>query len=135
MVTPPQLKAVFSRDPVLLSHARFIGEFLPPVPIGKEHLQLLFFAIAAILYWPLLFIAEIVTSLLYPLIDSFYPVTHRIWSAVIVSTFSLFCIPIAATSVWLFYEKSFGNSLLTVCIVLFLFFFFFALWLPQIERR
>jgi hypothetical protein len=121
---PPLFKALFAKGDVLLSSARFIGGYLPPVPVGKEYLQITFFAIAAVFYFPLLALAEAITSLLYPIIDSFHQVTYRIWSAVTMITFFLFCIPVAATSIWLFYEKSFQDSLLTVLFALLLAFVF-----------
>ncbi|MDT9002479.1 hypothetical protein RQP53_24620 [Paucibacter sp. APW11] len=121
---PPLFKALFSKGEVLLSQARFIGESLPPIPVGKDYLQITFFLIAAVLYWPLLALSEAITSMLHPLIDSFRPVTHRIWSAVTMLVFFLFCIPVAATSIWLFYEKSFQDALLTVLLALFLAFAF-----------
>lgn len=129
---PPLLKALFSKNEVLLSQARFIGESLPPVPVGKDYLQITFFLVAAVLYWPLLLLAEGVASLLYPLIDSFHPVTYRVWSAVTMLAFLLFCIPVAATSIWLFYEKSFQEAFFTVLGALFLAFVFGQ---AQAERR
>jgi hypothetical protein len=85
---------------------------------------LTFFAIAAAIYLPLLFLAEGITSILQPLIDSFHQVTYQLWSAVTMLIFFLFCIPVAATSIWLFYEKSFQDSLITVLLALFLAFAF-----------
>ena len=121
---PPLFKALFSKTDVLLSDARFIGESLPAVPIGKSYLQVTFFAIATALYAPFLMLAEFITSLLHPLIDSFRPVTERIWSATTMLVFFLFCIPVSATSIWLFYPKTFQDSLITVLVFLFLTFAF-----------
>jgi hypothetical protein len=121
---PPLFKALFSKGEVLLSQARFIGEYLAPVPVGNYYLQIAFFLIAAALYLPLLALSEAITSMLYPLIDSFHQVTYRIWSAVMMFVFLLFCIPVAATSIWLFYEKTFRDALLTVLLALFLAFAF-----------
>lgn len=121
---PPLFKALFAKTQVLLSDARFIGNSLPMIPIGKSYLQVTFFVIAAALYLPLISLAEFITSLLHPLIDAFRPVTERIWSATTMLVFFLFCIPVAATSVWLFYEKTFQDSLITVLVVLFVAFAF-----------
>lgn len=129
---PPLFKALFAKTDVMLSDARFIGESLPATPIGKSYLQVTFFGIAAVLYWPLLMLAEIITSLLYPLIDAFRPVTERIWSATTMLVFLIFCIPVAATSVWLFYEKTFQDSFLTVLMALFI---AFAIGQAQGGRR
>ncbi|XAH23875.1 hypothetical protein AAFF27_01420 [Xylophilus sp. GW821-FHT01B05] len=132
-VTMPLLfKALFSKGDVLLSHARFIGDILPPIPVGKDYLQITFFIIAAVLYFPLLVIAEFGTSMLYPIIDSIHPVTSRIWSAVTMLVFFFFCIPVAATSIWLFYEKTFFDAFLTVLLAMFL---VFALGQAQGGRR
>lgn len=129
---PPLFKALFAKSEVLLSNARFIGESFPAIPIGKSYLQITFFGVAAVLYWPLLMLAELITSLLYPLIDAFHPVTERICSAATMLVFFLFCIPVAATSVWLFYEKSFQDSFITVLMALFV---AFAIGQAQGSRR
>jgi hypothetical protein len=129
---PPLSKALLAKEQVLLSNARFIGEYLPAIPVGKDYLQLTFFLVSAFLYGPLLFFANGVTSLLYPLLDSFHPVTFRIWSVVTMLTFFVFCIPVAATSIWLFFIISFKDSLL---IVLFAQFFFFAMGQSQSSRE
>jgi cytochrome bd-type quinol oxidase subunit 1 len=66
------------------------------------------------------------------LVDAFRPVTKRIWNAITMLVFLVFCIPVAATSIWLFYEKSYTDSLLTV---LFFIFLAFALGQAQGGRR
>ena len=129
---PPLFKALFAKDPVLLSQARYVGECLPSIPIGKDYLQIIFFAAAIIIYWPLLLLAEIIMSLLYPVVDSFHQVTQRLWNGITMLIFLGFCIPVAATSVWLFYAKSYGDSLLTV---LFFIVFVFAVGQAQGGRR
>lgn len=129
---PPLFKALFAKTDVLLSDARFIGDSLPAIPVGKNYLQVTFFVIAAVLYWPLLMLSETITSLLHPLIDAFRPVTERIWSATTMIVFFLFCIPVAATSVWLFYAKTYQESLVTVLLALFV---AFAIGQAQSGRR
>jgi hypothetical protein len=113
---PPLLKTMLSKTEVLLSDARVIGELLPPVPIGKSYLQATFFLVAAVLYVPLLFLAESITPFVSPVVDAFVPVTHRIWSAITMLTFLLFCIPTAATSIWLYYDKPFQDAVLIVLV-------------------
>lgn len=132
VTSPPLFKALLAKTDVLLTDARFIGESLPSVPIGKSYLQITFFVVAAALYLPLLMLAEVITSLLHPLIDIFRPVTDRIWSAVTMLIFFIFCIPVAATSVWLFYEKTFHDSFVTVFMFLFI---VFAIGQAQGTRR
>ncbi|WP_041657959.1 hypothetical protein [Azoarcus sp. KH32C] len=129
---PPLFKALFAKTDVMLSDARVIGESLPAIPVGKSYLQVTFFGVTAVLYWPLLMLAELITSLLYPLIDAFRPVNERIWSATTMLVFYLFCIPVAATSVWLFYEKTFQDSFFTVLMALFV---TFAIGQAQGGRR
>jgi len=129
---PLVFKALFSKTQVLLSDARLVGNLLPNIPIDKNYLQATFFVIAAVLYLPLIALAEFIASLLYPLIDAFHPPTERRWSASTMLIFFLFCIPVASTSVWLFYEKTFQDSLFTVLIVLF---FVCAFGQSQIGRR
>ncbi|UVM49169.1 hypothetical protein LOY38_22800 [Pseudomonas sp. B21-015] len=114
ITTPPLFKALFANSEVFLNNARFVGEYLPAIPIGKSHLQFTFFLISALLYFPLLFVAETITSLVSPLVDSFKEVTERIWTAITMLVFLVFCIPVAATSVWLFYDKTYTTSLASV---------------------
>lgn len=132
IMMPPLFKALFTDNELLLSQARFIGDSLPNTPVSKSYLQASFFLFAAALYLPLLLLAETITSLLAPIADSFIPVTERIWSAMTMLVFLLSCVPIAGTSVFLFYEKSFADSLITVLFVLFL---AFALSQAQERRR
>lgn len=113
---PPLFKALFAKEQIMLSEARHIGEYLPSVPVGKDYLQIAFFIAAATLYWPMMFLAEGVMSLLYPVLDMFRPVTPRVWSAATMLIFLAACIPVAATSIWLFYPKSYSDSLVTVLV-------------------
>lgn len=129
---PALLKALLARNDILLSDARFIGNYLPAIPVGKSYLQFTFFIAAAILYWPLLVIAEVGTSLLHPLIDAFRPVTFRVWTVTKMLIMMLLCIPTAATSIWLFYEKSFQESLMFVLMAGFM---AFAMGQAQGNRR
>ncbi|MEW6370120.1 MAG: hypothetical protein AB1584_04240 [Pseudomonadota bacterium] len=124
VMMPPLFKALLSKNEALLSQARFIGNFLPGIPVSKSYLQVPFFLIAASLYLPLLLLTETIASLLAPIVDSFVQVTERFWSATTMFVFLLFCVPIAGTSVFLFYEKSFADSLITVIFVLFFSFVF-----------
>ena len=126
---PPMFKAFLAKDPLLLSQARYVGEYLPSISIGKDYLQITFFAAAAIIYWPLLLLSEAIMSLLYPVVDSFRSVTQRLWNGITMLIFLGFCIPVAATSIWLFYAKSYGDSLQTV-----LFFMFIAFVVGQAQE-
>jgi hypothetical protein len=121
---PPLFKALFAKAPPMLSDARIVGDYLPELPVGKSYLQLTFFVAAAILYWPLLLAAETATSLLFPLIDSFQEVTASLWTRLTMLWCLVFCIPVAATSMWLFNQKPFLDCLWTVFAALFLAFVF-----------
>jgi len=121
---PPLFKALTSKEVVLLSQARVIGDYLPNYPIGKEYLQLAFFVAAAVFYWPLLAISEFLTSLVAPAVDAFVPLTRRIWSAITMLLLLLFCIPVAASSIYLFYEKTFYDALMNVLAFLVIAFIF-----------
>jgi len=112
--TPPVFKALFSSGEVYLSSARFIGEYLPAIPVGKTNLQLAFFVISALLYIPLLLVSEFIAELIKPLVDSFKEVTDRIFVAITMLVSVVLCIPVAATSVWLFFDKTYANSLVSV---------------------
>ncbi|WP_192564504.1 hypothetical protein [Pseudomonas gozinkensis] len=112
--TPPVFKALFSSGEVYLSSARFIGEYLPAIPVVKTNLQLVFFLISALLYIPLLLVSEFVAELITPMVDSFKEVTDRIFVAITMLVSVVLCIPVAATSVWLFFDKTYPDSLLSV---------------------
>lgn len=129
---PPLFKASFSKEPLLLNQARHLGEYLPAIPINKSYLQITFFFAAAIVYWPLLLVSEFITSLVYPIVNALIAVNQRIWTAITMLASLILCIPIAATSVWLFYEKTYNDSLLTV---FFFLLFVFALGQAPNSRR
>ncbi|QVK31844.1 hypothetical protein [Pseudomonas syringae] len=112
--TPPVFKALFSNGEVFLSSARFIGEYLPAIPVGKTTLQFTFFLISALLYLPLLLVSEFVSGLIRPLVDSFKEVTERIFLAITMLVSVVLCIPLAAASVWLYFDKTYTDSLLSV---------------------
>ncbi|UVM47684.1 hypothetical protein LOY38_14635 [Pseudomonas sp. B21-015] len=112
--TPPLFKALFASGEVYLSSARFIGEYLPAIPVGKTNLQLAFFLISAFFYIPLLLVAEFIATLISPLVDYFKEVTDRMFVAITMLVFVVFCIPMGATSVWLYYDKTYVDSLLSV---------------------
>ncbi|KAA8553781.1 hypothetical protein [Pseudomonas marginalis] len=112
--TPPVFKALFSSKDIYLSSARFIGEYLPEIPVAKTNLQLAFFLISALLYVPLLLVSEFLAELIAPLVDSFKEVTDRIFVAITMLVSVLLCIPVAAFSVWLFFDKTYADSLLSV---------------------
>jgi hypothetical protein len=111
IIISPLFKALFSNVPLLLNHTKFIGEYLPAIPISSSYFQASFFIVAAIIYIPLLVISKIFTSIITPFIDAFTIVTNQIWSTITILTFFILCVPIAATSIWLFYSKSFSSAL------------------------
>ncbi|GGK48321.1 hypothetical protein SAMN04490189_0020 [Pseudomonas koreensis] len=112
--TPPVFKALFSSGEVYLSSARFIGEYLPAIPVGKTNLQLAFFLISALLYIPLLLVSAFLAELISPLVDSLKEVTDRIFVAITMLVSVVLCIPVAAASVWLFFDTTYTNALLSV---------------------
>lgn len=114
ITAPPLFKALYYSGEVFLNSARYVGMYFPAIPIGKSYLQLVFFLAAVFIYFPLLFIAELLTSLICPLVDSFKEVTERIRVAIIMSVLLVFCIPVATTSVWLFHDKSYWESFISV---------------------
>lgn len=115
---PPLFKAMFSKEAVLLSQARLIGPYLPEIQIGKEMLQAVFLVIAMIAYLPLLKLAELIFSLLYPLIDWLTQITPRKRAAFTMLTFLALCVPVSATSVWMYTQKSYGDSMITVLVAM-----------------
>jgi hypothetical protein len=124
-ITMPALfKAMFSKEPVLLSQARVVGSYLPPVPVGKEMLQLAFLIVAAAVYLPLLKLASFLFSLFQPIVDAVVQVTARRKVAFTMLVYLVLCIPVAATSVWLFTEKSYADALATVLAVIAVVFIF-----------
>ena len=129
---PPLFKVLFGKEEILLSSARYIGDFLPSIPIGTSYLQITFFLVAAFIYWPLLILSETIMALVFPLIDAIINVTQRVWNLISMIIFFLFCIPIAATSVWLYYEKTYISS---IYIVLFFIFVMLGIGQSQNEKR
>jgi hypothetical protein len=112
--TPPLFKAIFSSGEVYLSNARVVGEYLPEIPVGKTNLQFVFFIVSIIFYIPLLIVAESFAKFISPLVDSFKEVTSRMFTAITMLVFVVFCVPIGAAFVWLYYDKTYTDSLLSV---------------------
>jgi hypothetical protein len=115
---PPLFQSMFSQAPILLSQARVIGEYLPSIPVTTDIFQVAFFVIAISLYLPLLRFSEVLFSMLHPFLDAVTQVTERKAEYYTMLLYFVLCIPVATTSVWLFTQKSFSESLFTVLVFL-----------------
>jgi hypothetical protein len=111
---PPLFQAMWSKQPILLSQARLIGDYLPDVVIGKSTLQLSFLLMAMVLYLPLLKLSEVILAVIRPLLDTVVEVTRRKAVAYTMFIQYVLCIPIATGSVWCFSQKTLEQSFMTV---------------------
>jgi hypothetical protein len=111
---PPLLKAFFGKQVVFLSDARIFGTYLPHIPIGKEFVQMSLLIFVAILYIPLLHLAEIISGIMRLVLDPIYKLAGRRLVVAQMWSFFVLCLPVATTSVWLFYPKTLQESFATV---------------------
>jgi hypothetical protein len=117
---PPLFQAMLSKQPILLSQARLIGDYLPDVIIGKSTLQVSFLVMAMVLYLPLLKLSEAILAVLRPLIETIIEVTPKRTAAYTLLIQYLLCIPVATASVWCFSQKTLEQSFMSVVAALFL---------------
>lgn len=107
--TPPTLKAVFSNSPVLLSDAAYIGHFLPSIPLTADYFQWTFVIASVLLFIPCMSIASLVNKSVIGLLP-FVATNPRIKFGIHYITVAALCAPIAASSIVLFFGKSYKDA-------------------------
>jgi hypothetical protein len=115
----PTLKASISKQPVLLSDASYIGHLLPAMPLSGEYFQWVFVLVTALLFIPCMLIATLVKNS----VIGFFPsvaTNARIKFGIHYLTVAALCAPIAATSIVLFFAKSYKDAFTYVGLVVFL---------------
>lgn len=115
----PTLKASFSRQPVLLSDAFFVGHWLPSIPLTGEYFQWVFVVITVLLFMPCMSIATFVKNIVVGLIPSL-ATNARIKFGIHYLTVVALCAPIAATSIVLFFAKSYRDAFTYVGLIAFI---------------
>lgn len=117
--TAPTLKASFSKQPVLLSDASYIGHMFPAIPLTGEYFQWVFVLVTVLLFIPCMAIASLVKNSAIGLIPS-VATNARIKFGIHYFTVAAICAPIAATSIVLFFAKSYKDAFTYVGLVVFL---------------
>lgn len=115
----PTLKASFSKQPVLLTDASYIGHLLPAVPLTGEYFQWVFVLVTVMLFIPCMVFASLVKNAVIGLIPS-VATSARIKFGIHYFTVAALCAPIAATSIVLFFSKSYKDAFTYVGLVVFL---------------
>lgn len=118
---PPFFEAIF-RHPLLLSQARLIGGYLPPIPVSHDLLQVAFLVIALALYLPLLKLVDVFSSIALRRFKRFFEVKPRRLYAVRILLCFILCIPLATGSLWCFSNQSLVRSIEYVIGFLFIMF-------------
>lgn len=117
--TPLTLKASFSKQPVFLSDASYIGHLLPATPLTGEYFQWVFVLVTVLLFIPCIGISTLVKNSVIGLIPSVATNT-RIKFGIHYFTVAALCAPIAATGIVLFFAKSYKDAFSYVGLVVFL---------------
>lgn len=110
----------FGNKDVYLDTARFIGQYLPNISITNEHFQKPFVISTLIMYLPTLYLANIFGVPFIVIINKFYKPTIYLWRRLQIFIFSIFALIQAGLIVYLFYEKSFRESLITPFVAAFM---------------
>lgn len=105
----PTLKAAFSKQPVLLSDAAYVGHSLPAIPLTGDYFQWVFVLMTVLLFIPCMAIATVVKNAVVGLIPSL-AANARIKFGIHYLTVAALCAPIAATSIVLFFAKSYKDA-------------------------
>lgn len=115
----PILKASFSKQPVLLSDASYIGHLLPAIPLSGGYFQWVFVLITLLLFIPCMAISSLVKQAIIGLIPS-VSANARVKFGIHYFTVAVLCAPIAATSIVLFFAKTYKDAFTYVGLVVFL---------------
>lgn len=107
--TAPTLKAVFSKQPLLLSDAFYIGHLLPAIPLSDEYFQWVFVLVTLMLFIPCMAIATLVKQAIIGLIPG-AATNARVKLGIHYFTVAALCAPISATSIVLFFAKSYKEA-------------------------
>ena len=118
IVSPAIFKGIGSKTPLLLSQARFVGELLPDMPIDGSVFQGAFLIAAMILYFPVLWIAQWLANGPIAILGHYIEMNRWNRMRVTLFFFMLLCLPIAATSIFLFYEITYQDAMSRVLGVL-----------------
>ena len=118
IVSPAIFKGIGSKTPLLLSQARFVGELLPDMPIDGSVFQGAFLIAAMILYLPVLWIAQWLASGPIAILRHYIEMNRGNRMRVTLLFFMLLCLPIAAASIFLFYEITYQDAMSRVLGVL-----------------
>ena len=117
---PIMLKTSHPGGVVFLDQARFIGGYLPHWGVTSDFIQAPSAAIAGLLYFPLLYIGLAASIPVTGIIDKFTEVTRGTAIAVTIIIFALLCIMVATAVVYLFYDVTPQEALISIGAVLFL---------------
>jgi len=125
LLMPPLLKGgLLSKGIVYLDDARFIGVYLPHIPIQSNIVQSIFIGISIVFYLPLLLIVNKCSLYIALIVDKFKLVDFYEWRRIQTLIFMLFTSIIAILSIWLYNEMSIGKAFSSFLIFIFLGFVF-----------
>lgn len=120
LVLPATIRAWFSRETLLLSQARFIGEYLPSIPIESGPLQTWGIIAAIALYIPLWLLVNLLSGPIARVLDNFVEVNIYRWRAIQTIIFALLAAAVAIGSIYIFGNGTFKDAAMS-------FFFFMTI--------
>lgn len=117
---PIMAKDFSANGSIYLDQARFFGKYLPHIPINDGFISAPSFAIAALLYFPMLYLAIAGARPIVWLLDNFIEVTQRTASVATILLFFLLCLLTAIIVIYIFYSVTIQEAMFSVIAVIFL---------------
>ena len=102
----------FNEKVVYLNSAKFIGSYLPSIPIGKDIFQLPFIVSVLVMYIPTLYVTNLLVRPIIKILNKFYLPTIYLLRRVQLILFTLFSLLQAGVVIYLFFDKSLKESLI-----------------------
>jgi len=110
---PPMLKAAFNKQPVFLSDAKIIGQFLPQITITTDYIQLYVVGIALVVYIPILLLVNYLSVPVSIVLKKYYKITIYMWRRIQGVFFLLAASLITIGSIWAFNDTTMNDAFFT----------------------
>ncbi|MFC5354524.1 hypothetical protein [Azospirillum himalayense] len=116
---PLMMKSLPGHEPLFFDQARFIGALLPHYPVGPSLFELGSALVAAILYFPILYISLIGAVPVVSILGKFIEVRRSTVFVTTVVVFALSCLAVSVGVVYLYYDVTAGQAFVSVLMMIF----------------
>ena len=110
LLFPPMVGKFFNNSTILLSDAKYIGHFLPPVEIQSSIVQSYFIGLTFLIYIPIFLLVHILSIPISRVVNKFLPITIYRWRAIQGFLFIIFATLLAIISIHIFSDNSIKNA-------------------------